>query len=250
MTVLYQPYPSNWPYYTPRDKLADWLEFYATNQNLVYWTNSTLLGRPTYDAARRRWSVTIQRGTATVHIEPAHIVMATGVLGAPYTPAFAQRELFRGRVLHAAEYVDAAVFAGARVVVVGAGNSAHDICRDLVWAKAASVTMVQRSATCVSSRENTGKRSNQLWARDTPVAIGDLKFASTPLGFIKQSMIARQAEQWEAERELHEKLRRGGLKLTLGPEGAGQFIMVWERLGGESQFGSLNTSRCNFSRIL
>ena len=33
--MLYQPFPSNWPEYTPRDKLADWLECYVSIQDLA-----------------------------------------------------------------------------------------------------------------------------------------------------------------------------------------------------------------------
>ena len=230
--MLYQPFPSNWPYYTPRDKLADWFEFYAINQNLLYWTNSTIVGRPEYDATRRVWKVTVQRGDYTVYLEPAHIVMASGVLGGPYIPEFANREQFTGTVIHTTQYMTATPFSGKRVVVIGAGNTAIDVCQDLVAANAQSVTMVQRSATCVVSRSNVGRHMDQMWEPGVDVSVGDLKNASTPLGFVKQQMIKHQAEQWAEEEELHAKLRKSGLKLTLGPEGAGQLIMVWERFGG------------------
>ena len=48
--MLYQPYPTNWPEFTPRDKLADWLEHYASIQDLIVWTKSELKSRPTYNA--------------------------------------------------------------------------------------------------------------------------------------------------------------------------------------------------------
>ena len=36
-TVLYQPFPSNWPDFAPACKLADWLEYYASVQDLTVW---------------------------------------------------------------------------------------------------------------------------------------------------------------------------------------------------------------------
>lgn len=201
-------------------------------QNLTYWTNSTLSGKPVYDATQRRWKVTVQRGEDVVNLEPAHIIMATGVLGAPYIPSFENRDQFPGAVFHSVEYKNSSSFAGKRVVVVGAGNTSIDVCKDLVHAKAESVTMVQRSATCVASRDNTTRRANAVWEPGVDVAVGDLKTASTPLGFIKQRSIQHQAEQWALERELHAKLANTGFKLTLGPEGAGQYLLVWERFGG------------------
>ena len=53
--MLYQSYPSNWPEYTPRDKLADWLEQYASSQDLVVWTSSELKDRPVYDEEKKQW---------------------------------------------------------------------------------------------------------------------------------------------------------------------------------------------------
>lgn len=191
-----------------------------------------MVGRPEYDGGRRVWKVTVRRGDKVVQLEPAHIVMASGVLGGPYIPEFANREQFPGTVIHTTQYMDAKPFTGKRVVVIGAGNTAIDVCQDLVNAKAESVTMVQRSATCVVSRSNVGRHMGETWAPGIHVSVGDLKNASTPLGFIKQQMIKRQTEQWAEEKELHAKLSKSGLKLTLGPEGAGQLIMVWERFGG------------------
>ncbi|GJE91639.1 NAD(P)/FAD-dependent oxidoreductase [Phanerochaete sordida] len=230
--LLYAPFPSNWPLYTPRDKLADWLEGYAKNQDLAVWTGTSILGRPTYDANAGRWRVTVERGGARVVLVPAHIVMATGVLGAPHVPAFAHRERFRGTVLHTTAYMRAAPFAGRRVIVVGAGNTAIDVCQDLVHARAAAVTMVQRSATCVVSRSNVLKHLHAKWAPGVPVGVCDLKNAATPVGFVRQELIKHQAEQWAEEEELHAKLRGSGLKLTLGADGQGQASLVYERLGG------------------
>ncbi|KAJ7049329.1 hypothetical protein C8F01DRAFT_1265524 [Mycena amicta] len=47
-TLLYQSFPTNWPIFTSRDKLANWLESYAAAQDLIVWTSSTLLPTPTF----------------------------------------------------------------------------------------------------------------------------------------------------------------------------------------------------------
>ena len=117
----------------------------------MVWTSSSICGRPEYDSGQGRWRMIIERTGSLVALEPAHIIMATGVLGEPNVPTFANRDQFRGPVLHTTEYMDSAPFAGKRVVVVGAGNTAIDVCQDLVGVHAESVTMVQRSKTCVVS---------------------------------------------------------------------------------------------------
>ena len=229
---MYQPFPSNWPDYTPRDRVADWLEAYATNQYLVCWTQSALAEPPQYDAATHTWAVTVSRAGTPVRLRPTHIVLATGTLGAPKTPSLPHHTEFRGSVLHATQYNRPAPFAGQHVAVVGAGNSSIDICSDLATGGAASVTMVQRSATCVVARESVLGDMRRSWAPGVPVEVGDLKFSSVPLGFVKEMNQKMPEVMWAREHELHEKLRKGGLKLTLGPENEGHFILLHERNGG------------------
>ena len=68
---------------------------------------------------------------------------------------------------------------------------------------------------------------------DQPAEVGDIKWASIGLGFRRESMINSQDEQWAREKELHDKLRRAGLKLTLGEDGEGVLLLIFERAGGE-----------------
>ena len=123
---------------------------------------------------------------------------------------------------------------GKNVVVIGAGNTASDICEDLAVGGVSSVTMVQRSSTCVVSRSNIKTILDMTWPDGVPVDISDFKFASMPLGCIKEYNQMTQDQQWEMEKELHAKLRKAGFSVWLGPEGEGQFIVGSSRGGGKS----------------
>ncbi|MEU7607220.1 NAD(P)/FAD-dependent oxidoreductase, partial [Streptomyces sp. NPDC041003] len=57
------------------------------------------------------------------------VVAASGSFGRPHRPALPGWETFAGQILHAADYRSPTPFAGQRVVVVGAGNSAVQITR-------------------------------------------------------------------------------------------------------------------------
>ncbi|CAL1707713.1 unnamed protein product [Somion occarium] len=206
-SMLYQPYPSNWPLYTPRDKIADWLETYALNQDLVVWTNSQIQGRPKYNEDTGKWEIVIDHDNTVRTIYPSHVVVATGTLGAK-------------------------PFVGKKVVVVGAGNTSIDICQDLCTHKAASITMIQRSSSVVVSSPNVTKHIFEDWAPGVPVEVGDFKFGTVPFGLRKKVMQGLQAEMWKEEEELHAKLGEKGVSLWMGPEGEGQFIMVYGRGGG------------------
>lgn len=232
VSVLYQPFPSNWPEFTPRDKLADWLEHYASIEDLVVWTNSELKPRPTYNVEDHRWDVTVLREGVEVKLRPVHIVLATGTLGRPIVPDVPGMEAFQGQVVHSSRFPGGALFAGQHAVVVGAGNSSMDICQDLALRNAVSVTMVQRSTSCVMSLDFIADIFRESYSEDIPLDVADLRFFSIGHGLRKRMAIENQALAWEAHKELHEKLRKGGVSFNLGPEGQGVPILVFERLGG------------------
>lgn len=232
--ALYQPYPSNWPTYTPRDKLADWLETYTINQELTVWTKSELAETAVWDKHSQRWNVTVNRDGSLVHLHPAHIIVATGTLGAPHFPNFADRHLFTGSVTHATQFKNAVPYKDKEVLVVGAGNSSIDICQDLVVGGAKSVTMIQRGSTCVTSRSTILAAFARTWPDGVPGEIGDFRFGSTSLGMMREHMMAHQDDTWALDKDLHAKLRNGGLKLNIGAEGQGLLILTYERNGGTS----------------
>ncbi|KAL7282322.1 hypothetical protein ACG7TL_003792 [Trametes sanguinea] len=234
--LLYQSYPSNWPQFTPRDKMADWLEQYAAIQDLVVWTDTELKERPVYRPVTKDWEVSIIREGFEVKLNPAHIVLATGTLGEPYIPDIPDVHCFQGHVMHSQEFGGGAPYAGKKAVVIGAGNSSIDICQDLVLRGAGSVTMIQRSSTCVLTREYVAQLLRSSFPEDVPLSIADFKWASFPVGLLRKLMIADQQSAWDANKELHDKLRKGGFKVSMGPDGQGVYILTMERAGGASYF--------------
>lgn len=151
-------------------------------------------------------------------------------------PSLPGRDIFKGVAIHSTRYHDPKDLVGKDVVVVGAGNTAIDICQETALARARSVTMVQRSSTCVVSREKVNQSVMRVWVPGVPIEVGDLKQAFVPVGYIKKVMVSRpEAEAWAEEEELHAKLRKGGVALNLGPEGAGQQVLAFERGGGKSR---------------
>ena len=56
----YMPFPSNYPVYIPRDKIANWLEFYADTMEINIW-NSTEFTEGSYDEAEDRWTLKVRR---------------------------------------------------------------------------------------------------------------------------------------------------------------------------------------------
>jgi len=56
----YLPFPPNYPVYIPRDKIGNWLEFYADTMEINIWISTEFTGG-TYDAKANHWALKVQR---------------------------------------------------------------------------------------------------------------------------------------------------------------------------------------------
>ena len=216
-------------------------------QDLVVWTNAELQAHPVYYQNQQEWDVTIVRDGKEKKLRPAHIVLATGTLGKPNIPNIPGTDVFRGPVFHSTKYAGPAPFVGKRVVVVGAGNTGIDICQDCVLRGAQSVTMVQRSPTCVIERDFVSRGMRQAWPEDVPVEVSDLFQEAMPFGLQKKLAIASRDFVLNAQKELHDKLRKGGIQLTMGPEGEGLYVMTLSRFGGARSRSNVSCDPLTYS---
>lgn len=120
----YLNFPPNWPIYTPAQKLADWLEFYANAMELNVWLSSTATSAKR-NPETGKWDVTVKRGDGSerqFHVD--HVIMALGLGGGkPNIPDIPGREEFQGQVLHSTLHKSAKDHIGKKVVVVGACTS-------------------------------------------------------------------------------------------------------------------------------
>ncbi|KAJ7348988.1 FAD/NAD-P-binding domain-containing protein [Mycena albidolilacea] len=228
-TMLYQSFPTSWPVFTPRDKMADWLEQYAQSQDLVVWTNSQPLPQPIYDSLSKRWTVMVDREGERVTLNPVHIVVAGGTLGAPRIPVIRDAEVFAGTTIHASDYRGGKSFSGKRVIVVGAGNTAADICQDLVFNGAQSVTMVQRSTTRITSRTSARVMFDCMYPEELDIDVCDLMAMARPLRLTMKIEKQAREQTLEADKATHRGLREAGLNL----ETKKTFLTLWyEKRGG------------------
>jgi hypothetical protein len=223
----YMPFPPNWPVYIPKDKLAGWFEAYAEAMELNYWTGTEFEGG-SYDG---RWTVTVNRGGRKRVMHPRHVVMATGVSGIPNIPDIPALRGFRGKVIHAGEYADAAPWKGKNVVVLGTGTSGHDIAQDL-HSGGARVTIVQRSPTLIINCDPSAQLVYSLYSEGPPLEDCDLITASIPLPVARRSHQLATQHAKELDRDLLERLEKKGFRLTDGEDGTGWQFLYLTRGGG------------------
>ena len=227
----YLPFPPNWPVYIPKDKLANWFESYVDSMELNYWTGTAFEGGR-YDETSGRWTVSLRRTDgSTRQMHPRHVVMATSVSGTPSIPKIATLENFRGLVLHSSQYEDGEAWKGKRVLIIGTGNSGHDIAQDLHSA-GARATLVQRSPTMIVNIEPSAQLPYALYEEGPPTEDCDLITTSMPLSLVRQGHIAITKRAMQIDRPLLEALARKGFKLDYGEDGTGWQFKYLTRGGG------------------
>ncbi|PZQ64333.1 MAG: FAD-dependent oxidoreductase [Phenylobacterium zucineum] len=232
----YVPFPETWPVFTPKDKLGDWMEAYASIMELNVWCGSTCR-RARRDEATGVWEVEIERDGETIVVRPQHLVIATGNAGRPNLPAFPGAETFGGRILHSSAYTGAADHVGRRVAVIGSNNSAQDICADLAR-HGVDVTMVQRDSTHVIRSETfiemmmKGAYSEDALERGIGTDLADLLGASLPLRVLTEPYRALNAAVAARDADFYARLEATGFMHDFGEDGTGMPLKYLRRASG------------------
>ncbi|UTW09680.1 flavin-containing monooxygenase [Pseudomonas benzenivorans] len=131
------PFPAAPRHYPRRDEVVRYLELYAAHFRLPIRCNSRI-----ERVSRQGTGFRLQDADGLAYQCDA-LVVASGAFSQPYIPPISGLEGFRGRVLHSSAYRNTQPFAGQRVVVVGAANSAVQIAHEL--AAVAEVSLATRA---------------------------------------------------------------------------------------------------------
>ncbi|MBT9384547.1 NAD(P)-binding domain-containing protein [Pseudooceanicola sp. CBS1P-1] len=232
----YIPFPDNWPVFAPKDKIGDWLEMYTRVMELNYWS-STRATSARYDEATGEWTVTLDRNGEEVVLHPKQLVLATGMSGKPNVPVFPGQDIFAGEQQHSSQHPGPDAYRGKKVVVIGANNSAHDICAAL-WENGADVTMVQRSSTHIVKSDSLrevclgGLYSEEALANGITTDKADMIFASIPYRIMHEFHVPQYDQIKERDAEFYDALRAAGFLLDFGDDESGLFMKYLRRGSG------------------
>ena len=143
-----------WP---SRDALIDYYDAYVRAFDIDV--------RPGIRAGRviprnGHWTVESSEG----EFQARSVVIATGRDCVPVLPKWPGAGSFNGTVMHVAEYRNATPYQGARVLVVGTGNSGSDVAVDLVEGGARSVWLAVRTPPHIVSRTVMGVPNDVIQA--------------------------------------------------------------------------------------
>ena len=219
------PFPDDWPVFTPKDMMGDWLEAYAERLSLNIWTNTEFTGAR-FDENRRGWDVTVHNADKDVTLTPSHLVVALGISGFPNLPVFGGQEAFLGDQHHSSSFAGGEGMAGKNVVVIGSNNSAHDIAADLA-ANGASPVMVQRSSTLVvRQKDYCGKVLGALYSQEAvdkgiTTDKADILTAASPIRLLEQQHRLIWDDIRKNRKTYYQRLTDAGFNLDFAEDGTG-----------------------------
>ena len=232
----YLPFPSNWPVFTPKDKIGDWLEMYTKVMELNYWTRSSVT-KAYFDEATQEWVVDVDRDGEKVSLRPKQLVFATGMSGKANVPNFPGQDVFTGDQQHSSAHPGPDGYEGKKVVVIGSNNSAHDICAALCENNV-DVTMVQRSSTHIVRSESLIEHglkplySEEALANGITTELADLTFASVPYAILPDFQKPVYDAIRAQDADFYSDLAAAGFELDYGTDETGLFMKYLRRGSG------------------
>jgi putative flavoprotein involved in K+ transport len=144
--------------YPSRDEVADYLHRYATGLGVEIQTGTRV---QTVRQDGGEFVVFTADGRA---LRASGIVAASGSFANPHRPCWPGVDRFTGELSHVADYRNPALYAGRRVIVVGAGDSAAQVANEL--APVATVTLATRHPVRFIP-QRIGGEDVHYWLRET-----------------------------------------------------------------------------------
>ena len=157
--------------------------------------------------------------------------MATGVSGIPNLPDIPTLRNFGGTMLHSSQYQDGSAWKGKTALIIGSGNSGHDIAQDL-HSDGAKVTLVQRSSTMIVNVEPSAQLPYALYDEGPSLEDCDLITTSVPLALAKKSHVMLTEQAKKLDQDMLDALAGLGFKLDFGEDGTGWQFKYLTRGGG------------------
>ena len=232
----YIKFPPNWPVFSPKDKLGDWLEMYTRVMELNYWSSTTAKSA-SYDEQAGEWRVVVERDGTDVTLRPQQLVLATGMSGKANVPEIPGMDDFKGDQHHSSQHPGPDAYKGKKAVVIGSNNSAHDICAAL-WEAGADVTMVQRSSTHIVRSDTLmdiglgALYSEEAVASGVTTEKADMIFASLPYRILHEFQIPLYNQMRERDADFYDRLEKAGFELDFGEDDSGLFMKYLRRGSG------------------
>jgi cation diffusion facilitator CzcD-associated flavoprotein CzcO len=227
----YMPFPPTWPKYIPKDMLGNWLELYAEAMQLNTWSNTEFLGG-SYDPATATWTARLRLADGTERVmHPQHIILSNGTNGIAHIPELPGLKDFAGDMFHSHGFKSGEPWRGKKALVLGTGNSGHDVAQDL-HSHGVDTTIIQRGSTTVVSIEPSAKLNYALYEEGPPLEDCDLIGTATTYPLMIRGYQAGVKRMVEFDRKMIDGLISIGFKWDIGDDETGHQMKYRRRCGG------------------
>ncbi|KXH35584.1 hypothetical protein CSAL01_05790 [Colletotrichum salicis] len=184
------PVPEGYPNFLKGTDLTRYYSSAVQELGLSFFGGVAVL-RNSWSEKDKIWTVQVKdvKTGEEMTLKAKNLVLANGFLVGndnPRVPKLEGRELFTGPVQHTTEYRNPADYKGKRVLVVGVGNSAHDVAGNLASdPDVTSVTILQRSPTFLVDFATVAPILTMRYRGDIPVNTADFLQESLPVGMLR-----------------------------------------------------------------
>jgi len=223
-------FPETFPAYLSKDQWADWIELYIKAMDINVWFE-TRLSNAVYDQETQLWEARLAMPDGSERVIKArHIVLAVGIGGSARIPNLPGLADFAGPIVHSSEFKNGASYRDKKVLVVGVSTSGHDIALDL-YHHGAQVSMGQRSPATVCDIATAQVAFNST--STVPLDEADQRsLANLTRPIIEEFLREYTKKTDELDRELHEGLRRAGMRVDAGENEYGWLYKTYTQLAG------------------
>ena len=227
----YMPFPPTYPKYVPKDMLGNWLEMYAEAMELNCWAG-TELTKGSFDSSTKQWTVTLKRADGSERVmHPRHVIFSNGTSGIARVPDLPGLQDFAGDKFHSHGFKSGVAWRGKKALVLGTGNSGHDIAQDL-YSNGVETSIIQRGSTTVVSIDPSAKLNYALYEEGPSVADCDLIATATTYPLLIRAYQASAKRMIELDKDLIAALKARGFKYDLGEDETGHQMKYRRRGGG------------------
>ncbi|MFK7943492.1 MAG: NAD(P)/FAD-dependent oxidoreductase, partial [Paracoccaceae bacterium] len=134
-------------------------------------------------------------------------------------------------VMHSSQYTDGEDWTGKSAIVIGTGNSGHDISQDLASA-GGKVTMIQRSPSMVVGIEPSAQVPYALYDTGPPLEDCDMIAQATPISLVREMHKQFTIQSCKTDKALLDGLSARGFRHDYGEDGTGWQFKYLTRGGG------------------
>lgn len=169
------------------------------------------------------WETTLQdvKSGKSVTVNARNLVLSNGFLighSNVYIPKLTNMESFDGPIQHTDAYRTAEPYRGKDIVIVGAGNSAHDVAKDLAINGAKSVTILQRRPIVFIDFDIMGPVMSMMYQGQMLVEAADFMQAGLPIPVARDMFKPVMAYLVQSMGEKNDILEQKGYELNKAPD--------------------------------